>query len=272
MHRAQKFLITVLLLAGCGLLLALCVGIFSPRWWKLEFLGEVPKDAVNGDLNWQLAQHTTWWGKPLDAKKFWKDRVVWLSVSAKADARRRGRFYPPLPFKDEKLPAYPNDERLYGGGLDDPIKLVLSSTESAFWDNFNKTHPRPPEEIERQQETTVVDYFSNLSPSLKERIRNEPVKMNYPMEAFTADALYWAYIQKCRKYYEKHTFLPSGLAVDSKLITEPLTPEQLQKANAWKLDYLKRLRQEKTDEQYIQAYLKAWNLTEREVFGQGELK
>ena len=55
--------------------------------------------------------------------------------------------------------------------------------------------------------------------------------------------------------------------VDTKLITEPLTADQLKAANVWKLAYLQRLRREKTDEQYIQAYLKAWNLTENEVFG-----
>jgi hypothetical protein len=54
--------------------------------------------------------------------------------------------------------------------------------------------------------------------------------------------------------------------VDRKLITEPLTPEQLREANAWKVAYLRRLRKEKTDESYITAYLKAWNLTEAEVF------
>jgi hypothetical protein len=56
------------------------------------------------------------------------------------------------------------------------------------------------------------------------------------------------------------------LATDAKYILEPLNAEQMQAANAWKLDYLRRLRQENTDTQYINAYLKAWNLNETEVF------
>jgi len=55
--------------------------------------------------------------------------------------------------------------------------------------------------------------------------------------------------------------------VDHALITEPLTREQLDKANAWKVKYLNRLRDEKWDESYINAYLKAWNLTDEYVFG-----
>jgi hypothetical protein len=38
-------------------------------------------------------------------------------------------------------------------------------------------------------------------------------------------------------------------------------------ANAWKIAYLQRLRREKTDESYINAYLQAWNLSATEVFG-----
>jgi hypothetical protein len=34
----------------------------------------------------------------------------------------------------------------------------------------------------------------------------------------------------------------------------------------WKIAYLQRLRKEKTDESYINAYLKAWNLSPAEAF------
>ena len=37
--------------------------------------------------------------------------------------------------------------------------------------------------------------------------------------------------------------------------------------DAWKVAYLRRLRAEKTDESYIKAYLKAWNLDPKDVFG-----
>ena len=237
------------------------------KW--LERSGEVPDDAVNGNIDWQLAQRTSWWGKPLDPKVFWKNRVVWLDKDAEMTARRHGRDYPPLPFEDLQFNSHStNDFASASGGIEGPnIAYYDNDRESAFWDYFQKTHPKPPEEIKRAQEAVVVDYFSNLSPKLKETLRNRPVKMNYPQEAFTADALYWAYIRKNRAFYEKYTLLPRELAVDSKLITEPLTADQLKAANVWKLAYLQRLRREKTDEQYIQAYLKAWNLTENEVFG-----
>jgi hypothetical protein len=61
------------------------------------------------------------------------------------------------------------------------------------------------------------------------------------------------------------TVLFSSLAVDRKYITEPLTPEQVQAANAWKVAYLQRLRREKVDEQYITAYMQAWKLTPEQV-------
>lgn len=57
-----------------------------------------------------------------------------------------------------------------------------------------------------------------------------------------------------------------GLVVDRKLITEPLMEDQLRAANAWKVAYLQRLRREKVDESYINAYLKAWSLSAAEVF------
>jgi hypothetical protein len=50
-------------------------------------------------------------------------------------------------------------------------------------------------------------------------------------------------------------------SVNPKLITDPLTPAQINKANAWKIAYLQRLRSEKADESYISAYLNAWNLS-----------
>ena len=55
--------------------------------------------------------------------------------------------------------------------------------------------------------------------------------------------------------------------VDPKYITEPLSEEDLRAANAWKVEYLRRLRAEKTDESYINAYMQAWSLSSNEVFG-----
>ena len=60
------------------------------------------------------------------------------------------------------------------------------------------------------------------------------------------------------------------LKVDPELITNPLTADQIKAANVWKIAYLLRLRREKTDESYINAYLKAWNLSSTEVFAESK--
>lgn len=102
----------------------------------------------------------------------------------------------------------------------------------------------------------------------------------FPAEAFTDDALQWKYVLDKRAEYEQYYVLTgrentlyssnylARLWVDPKLITEPLTDEQRETANAWKIAYLQRLRRENTDESYINAYLTAWNLSAAEVFGQ----
>jgi len=57
------------------------------------------------------------------------------------------------------------------------------------------------------------------------------------------------------------------LWVDPKLITQPLTDEQLKAAAAWKIAYVQRLRKENSDTSYISAYLQVWNLSAADVFG-----
>lgn len=56
------------------------------------------------------------------------------------------------------------------------------------------------------------------------------------------------------------------LFVDRKYVTEPISEDQIKAANAWKITYLQRLRREKVDESYINAYLKAWKLSTNQVF------
>ena len=45
-----------------------------------------------------------------------------------------------------------------------------------------------------------------------------------------------------------------------------LSADDLKAANAWKIAYLRRLRTEKTDESYINAYVKAWGVDPKVVF------
>ncbi len=58
----------------------------------------------------------------------------------------------------------------------------------------------------------------------------------------------------------------NNLVVEPKFITDPLTADQIEAACAWKIAYLQRLRSEKVDQSYINAYLKAWKLSPEQVF------
>ena len=253
----------------------------------LEQNGEVPEDADS--LDWLLAEQTSWWGKPIDAKKFWANRPLWSDFATKRAARRHGRFYPPIPYGDPSLSAYPYDEGRQGGGLDSPQHFVSSSEEQAFWTAFYMTHPSPPDVIEMEQNKAAKRYFlyktDQFKISAKDKaymqssIRNNPLKSNLPPEAFTEEALFWVYDQQQRAEYQRllgyrntngiifKDFM-SRVAIDPKYLTEPISSEQSKAADAWKVAYLQRLRREKADEQYIQAYLKAWNLSAADVFGE----
>jgi hypothetical protein len=258
----------------------------------LEKAGAVP--ANDNDLHdWQRAQRTSWWGTQLDPKQFWKGRVLWNDGSATSDAQRHGRLYPPMPYEDTNLPPYPNDEGIHGSYSPDGPNIFYanSSKERAFWDRFDKTHPRPPDQIEYEQgilsKKEIV--LEDESTPITERERREAIQMlpadavkdNYPPEAFTKDALFWSRVMSKRAEYQSYLDMGdqtnepvfkvffSSLAVDPKYITEPLTREQIQAANAWKIAYLKRLKAQNADQSYLNAYLQAWNLSSKDVFGSG---
>ena len=123
----------------------------------------------------------------------------------------------------------------------------------------------------------------------------------HPSECISPETFYWDHVMRKRKKYQElliknneylkylvsrgipnpevrakesyereldRFFNWSGdpVCVDHALITEPLTQEQINAANDWKVKYLNRLRNENWDESYIKAYLQAWNLTEDYVF------
>jgi len=267
----------------------------SKRLHWLEQYGQVPEDATEGDMDWNLAQRASWWGKPLDPNAFWKDRVVWRDNSAKSAARRHGRAYPPLPYEDKNLPAYPNDEGIdwNSGAVEGPnLHFATSSKESAFWDHFGKTMPHPPEKLALEQADAASSIMEarylyekggNIGRDTpqsiaahEEVVRRRAQEFGCPPEALTENAMFWTYVLESRREYQKRTnsslsvdYFLSKVAVDRKFVTDPLTEEQVKAANAWKIDYLRRLRREKTDESYIIAYLKAWGLSEAEVFPPG---
>ncbi len=268
-------------------------------WWftrirLLERHGQVPEDADLSD--WQLAQHTSWWGKPIDPDKFWSNRAVWCDSACMSSARRHGRAWPPIPAVYSNLLGSPVLEMLgqTAGEIEGPgIRYAVSSRESAFWDHFIKSHPKPPEDLSAKQFQVSEEILSRRdferyrSPSplppeeivrREQKAVREAINLGYPAEAFSDAALFWTYVlnkgddlknkAQLRGGPTAATHLFDRVSIDHRLIIEPLSESQLKVANAWKAAYLQRLRREKTDESYINAYLKAWNLSREEVFGE----
>lgn len=272
---------TSLALLGLLALLLSCVPVV--RWVELERLGQLPQTPDLRDYS--LAQKTTWWGKPLDPKTFWKGRVIWRDATASDAARRHGRFYPPMPYGD------PGPEeslhRTSGWEIEGPnLHFHRASREDAFWTKFESEHPLPPEVLERKQIELAGSVFSLHSqtnrepnfPSVRSAkdaaevesiLKHSALGEGYPPEILSDDALFWARVLRDRDTYR---LVPSQslamLHIDARYITNSLTADQLKAANAWKIKYLQRLRRENTDESYINAYLTAWNLSSNEVFGE----
>lgn len=266
----------------------------------LERHGQVPEDADVSD--WQLAEYTSWWGKPLDPKAFWMGRVVWLDKSANEAAKRKGRGCPPMPYDDPRFAKHENEKDIDNStmwNVEGPnIRFKGTERESAFWSEFAKTHPHPPVDLAREQYMVAENILGarhryekggNPARTTADRLAQGDVwkkqgaqELGTPAESLRDDALFWSYVLRKREEYETKiaplagansrivTNWLSRLFVEPKYVTEPLTDAQLKAANAWKFAYLQRLRREKTDESYINAYLKAWNLSRDEVFGESQ--
>jgi len=262
------------------------------RLARLERLGEVPEDSDTKDQ--YLAQYTSWWGKRLDPKEFWKDRTMWLDRSASMTARRHGRSYPPIPYEDPRFDSRSDQDRSTFPAADSlHIPYVLSDKEHAFWGRFVKTHPQPPESIDVEQARLAHEILGShyhlehqagparlTKADLEEADRHGrqlEEAAGFPPEAFTDEALQWRLVLENRQQYERYVsgglentvyssnFL-ARLLVDRGLVTDPLTDDQLKAADAWKIAYLQRLRREQTNESYIKAYLEAWKLSPTRVF------
>ena len=263
------------------------------RLRQIEKLGRVPDGADVWD--WWLAQETSWWGKRLDPKAFWKDRVVWLDTSASMAAQRWGRSYPPPPYSVPGLISRSDVDMTTLPTADSPdILYRFSDREMAFWHGFTETHPRPPEMIAALQleladrvlgthydfehGNTVAGRTQANLECMDRWLRAQTQEMGCPREATTDEALQWALVLKARRDYEQQyvqthrekTLLTTNflarLIVKPDLVTQPLSREQMKAANAWKITYLRRLCDEHTDECYINAYLSAWKLSAAEVF------
>jgi hypothetical protein len=266
----------------------------AERLSLLERLGHVPDDPDLSD--WQLAEKTSWWGKPLDPTEFWKGRIVWLDKSTRIAANKKGRGYPPIPYQ-VSLPSFSAEDRIYWNAteVDGPnLHLAGSDQEGRFWDGFAKTHPRPPEQIEFRQTQVAEDVLlskhrfqqgSSLNMLKANQIRRmeeyetrRAVEMGYPEEAFSEDALFWSYVFDKRRELQKYIAMGDtvesmrvqqmlrSLTVDEKYVLDSLSSGDLNAANTWKRAYLQRLRKQRVDESYVNGYLKAWDLTPKDVF------
>jgi hypothetical protein len=256
------------------------------RLQQLESAGQVPLDANIRD--WQLAQKTSWWGKPLNPKTFWTNKVVWLDAAAQSLANRHGRTFPPIPYTDTTIPKYNGGNQTKLGSVEDGgLRFDWTPEERAFWTTFTITHPRPPADIESKQLEIYGNILALEQPIAEKgppitasdvqdvkRVRTQQaIEQGYPTESFSDDALLWTYIYDRRREYEKllaqgHTAGdPTMLAfiershIDPKLLTEPLSADQINTAESWKRTYLSRLQHQKTDQTYIQAYQNAWRLS-----------
>ena len=261
-----------------------------------EKLGHIPKGFDIRDH--VLAERCSWWGKRLDPKEFWKDRVVWYDDEAEWSARSRGRGYPPMPYDDPSVHDR-SDEDMQGDGWTMEARMpryVVTDRENVFWINFQKTHPNPPEYIQRWLESSA-DSWLRLNAKIDDNVRTgwssaekdlasilkrdlrDAKSFFLPFECVTPEVYQWDHVMRKRIEYEAFVasekaeeqseidWFFSRVSVDHALIKEPLTQEQMNAANAWKVAYLNRLRSEQWDESYINAYLQAWNLSEEYVFG-----
>lgn len=261
---------------------------------ELERLGRVPMGA--NERTWRLCEKTSWWGRRLDASSFWSNRVIWLSSEAESEAHAHGRGYPPIP---------PGDPLFWDRSDSDESNPVLtweyhgrsyhsSERENAYWDWFQKNRPRPPEAIDRalrnasdewmsiKHETTIRPHGLKIPPSSKEgsrsRLAARYVALGFPRNAFSSTVLDWEYI-RCKRAEREEIVSDSDefrrnlllddfnqhLACPSSFVESEPTDEEIRVTTGWRVDYLRRLRREGTDESYIEAYKKAWNLSEDDL-------
>jgi len=247
------------------------------------------------------AQHEPWWGQPFDSAAFWEGRPIWLDYETKSLAMRRGRRHPPVPpqfASGKKQRVLVSDSSTIECRMP---RMYYTEEESRFWNAFSRTHPQPPEEIERWlqhwselrvraekfgipplpsgKELKTPGYLNRKEPrDTVDFARSEASSVSMPAEAVTEDALYWEYVRGKRIEYEKEVenrrTNGTGVKLESffhrlecpsELVRKPPSDEEIRVTIGWRIAYIRRLRREGTDESYIEAYKKAWNLSEDDL-------
>ena len=250
---------------------------------KLEREGRAPKWADPAVL--RLAMRCTWWGRPLEPREFWSDKPMWQGMTVADDAHRQGRLHPPIPF--DGLPRGAGGgarETLSRGDLDSEQAVMLySAEEAAFWSRWGRILPEHPDDIARAQ----VRHLWHRARSYEEALGLDGVAVKgadrveiplprtygaYPAEAFSPDAVMGAIVAKRRSEYRRlqsqgitddvgiKRLMQAGFALPMELVEHDPTADEKARYDAWKYDYLDRLRREGWSEVNIDAYASYWTL------------
>lgn len=228
-----------------------------------------------------------------DPAVFWSNRVVWLDREVMKAAADHGRAYPPMPYIDpEAMAIAPTPLGHHVESLDIVVpRLKGNNRERWFWDKFSRTHPHPPDYLDALFVSESVSCGDSLltakingdprwtgkTPGGLGRLRRDYPKMGIPIEMLDAESLAaCCHLIKGDKPWNASSFrLSQQLATGTIPAVEEFlergfedaseVESELKTAYAWRTKYLRRLRREGTDESYIEAYKKAWNLSESDL-------
>ena len=256
----------------------------------LERLGQLPVSPWT--VEQQLAEKTSWWGKPLDSGTFWRNRPIWITQDVRWAANSRGRQCPPIPFDDpDLLFLSTNDIRGKGAaGIEGYTPAYVSSVrEHNYWAKWDRLLPRPPDAIVSEQIRAARSILFSEQQSRKppDQQRGRPISAKdvndrwnrigrsaqadgFPPEAYQRKALYVAAV--LNMYATQGTSASNSLNQWRDIVpdeyldaTEP-TLRELDKE--WKRAYLDRLKNGLPHhpqlapfmDGYIKAYLESWRL------------
>ena len=253
---------------------------------ELERSDRAPDGADDTDVSTRLE-----WND--DPAVFWSNRVVWLDREVMKAATDHGRAYPPMPYVDpEAMAIAPTPLRHYVESLDiDVPRLKGNNRERWFWDKFSRTHPHPPDYLDALFVSESMSSGDSLltaknngdprwtgkTPGGLGRLRRDYPKMGIPIEMLDAESLAaCCHLIKGDKPYDASSFrLSQQLAAGTIPAVEEFlergfenaseVESELKTAYAWRTKYVRRLRREGTDESYIEAYKKAWDLSEDDL-------
>ena len=252
-----------------------------------------PKDNLGGAAVSSAAEKAPELEWNDDPAVFWSNRVVWLDREVMKAATDHGRAYPPMPYVDpEAMAIAPTPLGHHVESLDIVVpRLKGNNRERWFWDKFSRTHPHPPDYLDALFVSESVSCGDSLltaknngdprwtgkTPGGLGRLRRDYPKMGIPIEMLDAESLAaCCHLIKGDKPYDASSFrLSQQLAAGTIPAVEEFlergfedaseVESELKTAYAWRTKYVRRLRREGTDESYIEAYKKAWDLSEDDL-------